>query len=205
LSGTVPALAKLNSETIPFMKNEIRPASSCQVNVILPWTRLTVPDSTFNASNGFPARPVYVEGLNFLPGLSGESRNFDANGPYVRILLTGGTITYSLQPGLFGQSLTPIDGVQPQMPALHASGDGSKVPVSRPPLMPGTACETQQAITDLSAPIGGGPKPIATNLNAPGAKLRAQSAGLIELSQLESQAKQQGLSIKFSKNVAGAK
>ena len=40
LSSTVPALAKLNQETTPFMQNEVRPASSCQVNVILPWTHL---------------------------------------------------------------------------------------------------------------------------------------------------------------------
>jgi ABC-type transporter Mla subunit MlaD len=205
LRGTVPALAKLNSETIPFMKNEIRPASSCQVKVILPWTRMTVPDSNFNGSNGFPPRPVYVEGVDFLPGLAGESRNFDANGPYVRILLTGGSITYSLQPGLFGQALTPINGVQPELPAPHASGDGSKVPVARPPLKPNTPCETQAPISDLSAPIGAGPQPIQTNLNAPGAALRARSAGLLELSQIESQAKQQGLGVRFASKLPGRK
>jgi phospholipid/cholesterol/gamma-HCH transport system substrate-binding protein len=205
LAGTVPALAKLNLETIPFMKNEIRPASSCQVKVILPWTNLTVPDSNFNASNGFPARPAYVEGVDFLPGLAGESRSFDTNGPYVRILLTGGTITYSLQPGLFGQALTPINGVQPTPPPQHASGDGSKVPVARPPLMPNTACETQRPVTDLSAPIGAGPQQIQTNLKAPGAALRAQNAGLLELSQLASQTKQQGLGLRFARKLPGRK
>jgi phospholipid/cholesterol/gamma-HCH transport system substrate-binding protein len=159
LSVTIPALARLNAETIPFMKNGVRPASSCQVNVILPWTRLTVPDSNFNASNGFPPRPVYVEGVDFLPGLAGESRDFDPNGPYVRILGTGGTITYSLQPGLFGQSLTPIQGVQPQVPAPHNSGDGAPAQVTRPPLQPNVQCETQPPITDLSAPQGAGPQP----------------------------------------------
>ncbi len=88
------------------MKNQVRPASSCVANVIYPWSQLTVPDPHFNASNGFPPRKVYVEGVDYLPGLAGESRDFDANGPYIRILGVGGTLTYSLQPGLFGQSLS---------------------------------------------------------------------------------------------------
>jgi hypothetical protein len=205
LSGTVPALAKLNSATIPFMKNEVRPASSCQVKVILPWTNLSVPDPNFNASNGFPSRPAYVEGVDFLPGLAGESRSFDTNGPYVRVLLTGGTLTYSLQPGLFGQALTPISGVQPVTPTPHPSGDGSTVPVSRPPLMPNTPCETQAPITDLSAPVGAGPQQIQTNLSALGAALRARSAGLLALSLVESQAKQQGLGVRFASKLPGRK
>lgn len=198
LSSTVPSLAKLNSETIPFMKNEVRPASSCQVKVILPWTRLTVPDQNFNASNGVPPRPVYVEGVDYLPGLNGEMRDFDANGPYVRVLLTGGTLTYSLQPGLFGTALNSIAGVQPQLPAPHTSGDGAKAPVSRPPLQPTVPCETQPPITDLSAPVGAGPQPISTSASDPAAKARQESAGLIELGQLMKQAKQQGLTVRMT-------
>ena len=86
LRPTVPALAKLTKDTIPLMKNEVRPAASCVANVIYPWSQLTVPDSNFNASNGFPPRKVYVEAVDYLPGLAGESRDFDANGPYIRIL-----------------------------------------------------------------------------------------------------------------------
>ncbi len=203
LSGTIPALAKLNSESIPFMKNEVRPASSCQLKVILPWSRLTIQDSNFNASNGFPARPAYVEGVDFLPGLAGESSNFDANGPYVRVLGTGGTLTYSLSPGMFGTTLAPIMGTQPELPALHNSGDGAKVPVSRPPLQPNVPCETQQPISDLSAPSGAAPQPVSAPVSAPGAALRRESAGLIELSQLEQQVKQQRLGIRFTRKVAG--
>jgi phospholipid/cholesterol/gamma-HCH transport system substrate-binding protein len=152
LRPTIPALAKLTNETIPFMRDQIRPASSCVANVIIPWTHLTVPDNNFNAANGFPPRPVYVEAVDFLPGLAGESRDFDANGPYIRILGTGGTLTYSLQPGLFGQALSKIDAVQPQLPP------GGK----RPPYQPSVPCETQPAITDLSAPASGPIQPVAT-------------------------------------------
>ena len=42
------------------------------------------------------------------------------------------------------------------------------------------------------------PQPIVTSMDAPGAKERAQSAGLIELGQLEKEAKQQGLQMRMS-------
>jgi phospholipid/cholesterol/gamma-HCH transport system substrate-binding protein len=194
---TVPALAKLNAETIPFMKNEVRPASSCQVNEILPWSHLTVHDPHFNASNGFPPHQVYVEGVDYLPGLAGESRDFDANGPYIRILGTGGTLTYSLQPGLFGQSLAPISGVEPQPPAPHNSGDGAPTKVERPPLKENVPCETQPAITEAqlnNAPTGTGPKQINTTMSPEAAKLEKLMVPQA-LTQLIAQAHQQGMNV----------
>ncbi len=142
LSKTIPSLAKLSNETIPLTKNQVRPLSSCVANVIYPWSQLTVPDSHFNASNGFPPRKVYVEAVDYLPGLAGESRNFDANGPYIRVLLNGGAFTYSLSPGLFGQSIEQLLGAQPAAPP------GGK----RPPYEETVPCETQPPITNLSAP-----------------------------------------------------
>ena len=35
---------------------------------------------------------MYVEAVDYLPGLAGESRNFDANGAYIRVLLTAGSL-----------------------------------------------------------------------------------------------------------------
>ncbi|MBV8430764.1 MAG: MCE family protein [Solirubrobacterales bacterium] len=205
LAQTIPALAKLNQESIPFMKNGVRPASNCQVKIILPWSRLTLQDPNFNASNGFPPRPAYVEAVDFLPGLAGESRDFDANGPYVRVFLTGGTFTYSMSPGLFGTALNPIQGSQPVTPPLHQSGDGAPASVSRPPLEPNVACETQQQITDLSAPQGGAPQQMATSTSAPAALARQQSSGLIELAQLEKQDQQAGLGTRIVKSIPGIK
>ncbi|MFZ1993727.1 MAG: MlaD family protein, partial [Solirubrobacteraceae bacterium] len=166
LRPTVPALARLVKDTIPLMKNEVRPTASCVAGVIYPWSQLTVPDSNFNASNGFPPRKVYVEAVDYLPGLAGESRNFDANGPYIRILGTGGTLTYSLQPGLFGQSLTKLDAVQPQVPP------GGK----RPPYEETVPCETQKPITDLSAPSSGPIQQTNTGIPAAAAQARWQGA-----------------------------
>jgi ABC-type transporter Mla subunit MlaD len=205
LAKAIPALAKLNQETIPFMRNQVRPAANCQVHVILPWTHLTVPDQNFNASNGFPPRPVYVEGVDYLPGLAGESRPFDANGPYVRVFMTGGAFTYSLKPGLFGTTLKPIQGTQPQTPAPHPSGDGSQVSVSRPPLEPNVPCETQAPITDLSAPAGGAPQQVSASTSSPAALARRQSAGLLELAQLAQQTKQAGLGMRITPKIAGVK
>ncbi|HEY2318582.1 MAG TPA: MlaD family protein [Solirubrobacteraceae bacterium] len=166
LRPTVPALAKLTKDTIPLMRNEVRPTASCVVNVIYPWSQMTVPDPNFNASNGFPARKVYVEGVDYLPGLAGESRDFDANGPYIRILGTGGTLTYSLQPGMFGQALSKLDGVQPQVPP------GGK----RPPYEETVPCESQKPITDLSASSSGPVPQAKSGLSTAAAQARWNGA-----------------------------
>ncbi len=162
LKPTVPALASLTNATIPLMKNEVRPASSCVANVVYPWSQLTLNDGIFNASNGFPPEKAYVEAVDYLPGLAGESRDFDANGPYVRILGNGGTLTYSLSPGLFGQSLSKIDSVQPKIPP------GNK----RPPYEPNVPCETQAPITNLYTPPGGPIPAMSTGLSTPAMKAR---------------------------------
>jgi phospholipid/cholesterol/gamma-HCH transport system substrate-binding protein len=196
LAKTVPALSNLTRESIPLMANGVRPAASCAENIVLPWSRLTINDGHFNASNGFPARPVYVEAVDFLPGLAGESRDFDANGPYIRILGTGGTLTYSASPGLVGQSLEPLQGEQPQPPPGEKS----------PPLEPDVPCETQQPITDLSAPTGGPPAQESSDsaLSAPGASLRWASAAAAALPQISQLAGQDGLKLGTASMPTGA-
>jgi ABC-type transporter Mla subunit MlaD len=203
LSSAIPALARLNASSIPFMRDQVRAASSCQVKVILPWTHLSIHDSHFNGSNGFPVRQVYVEGVDYLPGLAGESRDFDANGPYVRILGTGGSLTYSLQPGLFGTDLQPIMGEEPTTPPLHNSGDGAPAQVSRPPLKETVPCETQPQISEAelnSAQTGPAPTPVQTSSTPAGLALQ-RSAGLLEMQQLVTQARQQGLRVRFPANL----
>jgi phospholipid/cholesterol/gamma-HCH transport system substrate-binding protein len=190
LRPTVPALAKLTNDTIPLMKDQVRPASSCVVNVIHPWSEMTVPDSNFNASNGFPTRKVFVEAVDFLPGLAGESRNFDANGPYIRILGTGGTLTYSLSPGLFGQALTKLDAVQPQMPPGGL----------RPPYKETTPCETQARITTLATPVSGPITPAGTGaLSTPAAKAEWIGAMAGTVKSIEAEAKTQGTRVNSSR------
>jgi phospholipid/cholesterol/gamma-HCH transport system substrate-binding protein len=148
LAVAAPALAQLAQQSIPLMRNGVRPASSCVANVIYPWSQLTLSDPHFNASNGFPPHKVYVEAVDFLPGLAGESRNFDANGSYIRVLgALGGAATTSLTPNLVGGELQPIVGEQPTLPP----GD------KNPPLQPGVPCETQPPIASLASPTGPAP------------------------------------------------
>ena len=186
LSYAVPSLAQLSQATIPLMKQQVRPLSSCVATKILPWSHLTVPDSHFNSSDGFPDRQVYIEGVDFLPGLAGESRNFDANGPYIRIIGVGGTLTYSFTPGMFGQSLAPISGVQPGL------APGGK----RPPLHSNTPCETQQTITSLYAPTtGAGSAAVDTGkMSAAGQAYQASAAHLALDNELK-QAKAAGINV----------
>jgi phospholipid/cholesterol/gamma-HCH transport system substrate-binding protein len=181
LSVSVPSLAKLTRETIPLMRDQVRPAASCVANVIYPWSQLTLVDPHFSAANGFPARKVYVEAVDYLPGLAGESRTFDANGPFIKIIGVGGSVTYSMQPGLFGQSLTKITAVQPQVPP------GAR----RPPYKPTVPCETQAPITTLSTPSGAPPSPIPSGLTSLAAKAYGQGMtqdgvqGIAALSKLQ--------------------
>ncbi|MGH2877755.1 MAG: MlaD family protein [Solirubrobacteraceae bacterium] len=185
LRPTVPALARLTLDTIPLMRNQVRPASSCVVNVIYPWSQLTVPDQNFNASNGFPPHKVYVEAVDYLPGLAGESRDFDANGPYIRVLGTGGTLTYSLQPGMFGQALTRLDAVQPQVPP------GGR----RPPYRENVPCETQPPITNLATPSSGPIQQTPSSLSALGAQPRWQGASENAMTALRKIAHAAGLAL----------
>jgi virulence factor Mce-like protein len=163
LAGTVPSLARLTEETIPLMKNEVRPASSCAVGQILPWSHLTIHDSVFNGSNGFPEHQTNQELDELLPGLAGESRNFDANGPYIRVMGEGGNFAYSLSPGMFGTAIQPIDAVQPVAPAGN----------QRPPLEEGVPCETQQTLTSLDTPAGAGPHAINGGSSAAGGAVQS--------------------------------
>ena len=183
----MPALAKLTRATVPLMKNGVRPLSSCVANVIYPWSQLTLNDGTLSGTPGLPLRPVYVEAVDYLPGLAGESRDFDPNGPYIRILGDGGSLTYSLQPGLFGQALQPISAVQPQLPPGG----------NRPPLHSGVPCETQAPITTLYEPPSAPLKQVSSDssLSAPGAKLRWLSAAQVALDQIGKIVTQEGLKL----------
>jgi phospholipid/cholesterol/gamma-HCH transport system substrate-binding protein len=195
LSHAIPSLAKLTQETIPFMRDQVRPASSCVANVIYPWSQLTLNDPNFNASNGFPPHKAYIEAVDFLPGLAGESRDFDANGPYIRILGNGGTFTYSLQPGFFGQALTKIVATQPQLPPGG----------HRPPLAPNTVCETQPAIKDLSAPSGPPPVQVASDASSPAAAARSRAAAQASIPLLGNLLKGTGTKLHVPSNLFSGK
>ena len=126
LRPTVASLARLNKATVPLLR-EVRAASSCQNQVILPWTQDKIQDPDFPATG-----KVYEEQPKALVGLAGESRSFDANGQWFRVALNAGQFATPLQSDRFLLSDRPILGANPPRPA------------QRSPLRPDVPCETQQ-------------------------------------------------------------
>src|SRR4051812_9603112 len=110
LRPTVPALSSLTRNTVPLYK-QVSLASSCQNEVVLPWTRDTVPDDFFKAKG-----PVYQEGVKWLPGIAGESRSGDANGQYFRVLAGGGDYSVDYGNGVLATLTRPLQGTNPPKP-----------------------------------------------------------------------------------------
>ena len=108
----------------------------------------------------FPARgPVYQTGVKWLPGVAGESRSFDANHQWFKVLGSGGVETFQLGEGFFGTAALPIAGVNPPNPQ------------SRPPLRPEEPCENQQT-PDLRTVVGAAPRRVKADWSSPEAQLR---------------------------------
>ena len=126
LEPTVPALAQLNKATVPLLE-QVRAASSCQNEVILPWTLDKVEDPEFPAVG-----PVYQEQTKPLVGLAGESRTFDANGQWFRVALNA------------AQYGTPVGNGQVMLTDRPILGANPPKPAKRPPLRPEVPCETQE-------------------------------------------------------------
>jgi phospholipid/cholesterol/gamma-HCH transport system substrate-binding protein len=132
LRPVVPPLTQLNERSAPLY-DEVSQASSCQNEVVLPWSRETIEDKTF------PARgPVYQEATKPLPGLAGESRSGDANGQWFRVMLDTPKFAYPFGTEKFFLTGQPLQGVNPPVTKNHA----------RPPLRADVPCETQ-AVPDL--------------------------------------------------------
>jgi hypothetical protein len=144
LRPTVPDLARLNRNQTESLK-ETRALASCQLNVLLPFSKEPIPDPDFGEE--FNNQPFYEESTRSLVGLSGESRMHDANSPIFRVLAGGGGTTLTVQneagERLFSQLDLPIEGVRPIKPA------------KRPVFRPGVPCETQEP-PDLEAGRSGG-------------------------------------------------
>ncbi|HEX7301105.1 MAG TPA: MlaD family protein [Solirubrobacteraceae bacterium] len=129
LRPVVPSLTALNERSVALYQ-QVSQASSCQNEVILPWSRDTIDDKTFPALG-----PVYEEATKPLPGLAGESRSGDANGQWFRVLLAPPKFAYPFGTDKLFLTGQPLQGVNPPAPKDHA----------RPPLRPDVACETQEA------------------------------------------------------------
>jgi phospholipid/cholesterol/gamma-HCH transport system substrate-binding protein len=117
----------------------------CLLNTILPTGDVVIQDPplTTGVEN-------YKEFFQGLVGLSGESQNFDGNGPYTRFQPGGGaqTVSTGSLPGvgpLFGNAVAPPLGTRPPRPA------------QRPPYNRTAVCAKQQRPNLNDTRLGGGP------------------------------------------------
>jgi phospholipid/cholesterol/gamma-HCH transport system substrate-binding protein len=144
LRSATPPLAQL-AQTGTSVLGKVRTLASCTSNVLVPTGNDQIVDKAFPTHG-----PVYQDLAKFLPGLAGESRSFDPNGPWFKVLGTGGAETLNLGNGLFGSTLDPIVGNNP--PPIR----------NRPALRPDVPCETQEPPDLRSIPKG---PPTAVNTN----------------------------------------
>jgi virulence factor Mce-like protein len=167
LRPTIPALARLNTSTIPFL-NENRALSRCQNKVIVPFANTPIPDPDFPQNSG---ETFYRQTARGLVGLAGESRLTDADTPMFHAQLGGGATTI----------LSTNDRGQSVFGAANTSPLGTRParPNRRPVFRPNIPCETQQP-PDLNAP-GGSPSQSVTQA-IPGGLLPGTSSGFPKLS-----------------------
>jgi hypothetical protein len=179
LRPTIPALARLNQATIPFL-NEGRALSACQNNVIVPYSNTPIPDPDFPANTN---QLWYKQSSRGVVGLAGESRLTDGNSPMLHVQLNGGASTVlntnDSGQGVFASAATPPEGVRPIRPN------------SRPVFRPNIPCETQQP-PDLNAPGGTPDKAVTANVPGgllpplPGVPFNAKiaAAGKVQMNEL---------------------
>ena len=168
LRQTAPPLTRLARDTVPVL-DQLRLFASCANTVLIPWGRDRVPDKAFPATG-----PVHEELVKWMPGLAGESRSFDANGQWFKVLGGGGAETFDLGEGLLGTSLNPIVGVNP--PPQER----------RPPLRPDVPCETQRPPDLRTNPVGG-PRRVPIDPNAPAVLERLGKAREAAIADLRAQ------------------
>jgi virulence factor Mce-like protein len=174
LRPTVANLARLSASSLPLY-TEVRRNATCGNDVILPWSKETVPDKQFPASG-----QVYQEAPKVLPGLAGESRSGDANGQWFRVLVASGSNLVTLRPGVFATTALPILGTNPPRPS------------KRPPLNADVRCQTQQP-PNLASDPGPPPEQHTIDTNSVAYKARLAKARSVAIDWLRGQLKTSGL------------
>jgi virulence factor Mce-like protein len=142
LRPTIPALARLNTNTIPFLEQS-RALSACTSNVLVPLANKPIPDPVFNIPNS-----TFLHDSNHgFVGLAGESRVNDGNTPLFHVQQGAGPFSVVQTSADLGK-LVSFGGMD-----FKPEGTMPAKPDHRPVFRPGTPCETQQ-VADLNAPRG---------------------------------------------------
>jgi phospholipid/cholesterol/gamma-HCH transport system substrate-binding protein len=177
LREAIPNTALL-AQASPAILDQIRRISSCTSNTLVPYGNSTVGDPNFPASGR-----VHQEFPKSLVGLAGESRSFDANGQWFKVLGTGGVETFSLGNGLLGSSATSIIGVNP--PPVR----------ERPPLNRDAPCENQEQPDLRSTPVSG-PQRVETDPQSPAVQARIAKARKVAIDIRNEQLRAQGSKVR---------
>jgi phospholipid/cholesterol/gamma-HCH transport system substrate-binding protein len=181
LRSATPPLASV-ATTAPDVLSQLRLLASCANEVLVPFGNDKLVDEAFPTHG-----PIYQEFPKFLPGLAGESRSFDANGPWFKVQASAGAETLNLGNGIFGSVIEPIVGNNP--PPVR----------ERPPLRPDVACETQQQ-PDLRSIPRGPPRGVASAGAA--ARARGEKAAASASAILRRQLQRQGSAMRVAKRPA---
>jgi phospholipid/cholesterol/gamma-HCH transport system substrate-binding protein len=192
LRPTIPALARLNANTIPFL-DQSRALSACTSNVLAPFATKPIPDPIFNIPN---SNFLHDSNHGFV-GLAGESRINDANTPLFHVQQGAGPFSVVQTSANMGK-LVSFGGLD-----FKPEGTMPAKPEKRPVFRPGTPCEKQE-VADLNAPRGAAealanpdPQPSAANT----ARERAAKADLEKMLEAMKDGKGDPLA-KFNSNLS---
>jgi virulence factor Mce-like protein len=142
LRPTIPALAKLNANTVPFLQQS-RALSACTSKLLVPWANKPIPDPVFNIPNS-----SFLHDANHgFVGLAGESRINDANTPMFHVQQGAGPFSVVQNNADLGKTVS-FGGLD-----FKPEGTMPAKPDHRPVFRPGTPCELQE-VADLNAPRG---------------------------------------------------
>jgi phospholipid/cholesterol/gamma-HCH transport system substrate-binding protein len=142
LRPTIPALAKLNAGTIPFL-DQSRALSACTSNVLAPLATKQIPDPIFN----IPDSTFLHDSNHGFVGLAGESRNNDGNTPMFHVQQGAGPFSVVQQNADLGKTVS-FGGLD-----FKPEGTMPAKPDHRPVFRPNLPCEKQQ-VADLNAARG---------------------------------------------------
>jgi ABC-type transporter Mla subunit MlaD len=153
LRPTIPRLARLAEETVPFL-DQTRALSSCFNEVIIPWANDTI--EPVDPGNIYPIEPVgrvFEETGYVLTGLNGIGRNGDANAQWGRVLGQSGPNLVQF-PDSFGLTPFPLLGSMPGQESSAKTRLTSEHPCERqepPNLQAGLGNAPQQSPVPASA------------------------------------------------------
>ena len=177
LRPTIPALAKLNAATIPFLQQS-RALSACTSNVLVPLGNKPIPDPIFNIPNS-----TFLHDSNHgFVALAGESRINDGNTPMFHVQQGGGPFSVVQTNADLGKTVS-FGGLN-----FKPEGSMPAKPDHRPVFRPGIPCEQQQ-VADLNAPVGAADQLANPNPQPTAADKAREAAALTDLKKFEADLK----------------